>query len=73
LIFNKKAIYSSIGIVVFDTREFVKIIVDRKTNEFVIGLYFRMIEKMTVFEDKVIVGILDRIETEFRAGWNLMW
>ncbi len=58
---------------VFDTREFVKIIVDRKTNEFVIGLYFRMIEKMTVFEDKVIVGILDRIETEFRAGWNLMW
>lgn len=49
----------------YRAREFVEIMEDReKIEEFDIGLYFGMIEKMVVFEDRVIVGFLDGIEVE---------
>lgn len=44
--------------------EFIKIIKSRKINEFNIDLYFRMIEKMTIFKGKIIVGMLDGTEVE---------
>ncbi|NLK44281.1 MAG: recombinase family protein [Tissierellia bacterium] len=50
----------------FKAREFIGIIEDRESiEEFDIDLYFKMIEKMTVFEDeKVVVSFLDGIEVE---------
>lgn len=46
-------------------REFMDIIgYGELIKEFDIDLYFRMIEKMVVFEDKIIVGLLDGTEVE---------
>ena len=44
-------------------REFVEII-KGNIKEFDIDIFYRMIEKMTVFEDKIIVGFLDGTEVE---------
>lgn len=46
------------------TREFIEIIEGGNIEEFDSGLYFRVIEKMVVFEDKIIVGLLDGTEVE---------
>lgn len=49
----------------YRAREFIEIIGDGELiKEFDIDLYFRMIEKMVVFEGKVIVGFLNGTEVE---------
>lgn len=45
-------------------REFIEIIEKGEIDEFDIDLYFKMFEKMVVFEDKLIVGFLDGTEIE---------
>lgn len=45
--------------------EFIKIIEKRvRIEEFYIDLYFKMIEKMVMFKDNIVVGMLDRTEVE---------
>ena len=49
----------------YRANEFIEIIEDGIViEEFDIDLYFKMIEKMVVFEDRVIVGFLDGTEVE---------
>lgn len=49
----------------YKANDFIEIIKEGKEiKEFNIDLYFRMIEKMVVFEDKVILGFLDGTEIE---------
>lgn len=48
----------------YRAKEFIDIIEKGETDEFDIDLYFRIIEKMVVFEDKVIVELLDVTEVE---------
>lgn len=45
-------------------REFIGIIEKEEIDEFDIDLYFRMVEKMVVFEDRVIVRMLEGTEVE---------
>lgn len=46
-------------------REFIEIIEEGRIEEFDIDLYFRMIEKITVFQnEKIVVSFLDRTEVE---------
>lgn len=51
----------------YRVREFIGIIEDgTETREFNTNLYFRMIEKMTVFEDKkIIVKYLDGTKIDY--------
>lgn len=46
------------------TKEFIEVIEKGNIEEFDIDLFYRMIEKMAVFEDKIIVGFLDGTEVE---------
>ncbi len=49
----------------YRAREFIEIIDEGKPiEEFDIDLYFKMVEKIVVFEDKIIVGFLDGTEVE---------
>lgn len=44
--------------------EFIEIVEGKEINGFNIDLYFRMIEKMIAFEDKIIVGMPDDTEVK---------
>lgn len=49
----------------YKAKEFISIIeIGKRIEEFDIDLYFKMIEKMTVFEGKIIVRLLDETEVE---------
>lgn len=39
-------------------------------EEFDIDSHFKIIENITVFEDRVIIGMLDVTEIEFGASWD---
>lgn len=49
----------------YRAREFIGIIEDgAEIEEFDIDLFYRMIERMVVFENRVMVGLLDGTEVE---------
>ncbi len=48
----------------YRAKEFIGTIEKGKIDEFDINLYFKMIEKMLVFEDRITVGLLDGTEVE---------
>lgn len=48
----------------YRAKEFIGLVEAGKIDEFDMDLYFRMIEKMVVFEDRVIIGLLDGTEVE---------
>ena len=48
----------------YRAKEFIEVMEDGEIEEFDTALYFRMIEKMVVFENKIVVEMLDGTKVE---------
>lgn len=62
----KKKLKSENVLVRYRAKQFIEIIKDaEKVEDFDMDMYFRLVEKMTVFEgEKIIVSLLDGTEVE---------